>query len=161
MREKNGPELALDRQQIKIFGEKRHNLEIAAHTGGLHKALVVEDDNSFAFIVKQYMESWGYTVTIANDGVQGIKRVIADDYSIILCDMLMPNLAGDMFYKAVERVKPKTCKRFIFMTGNHNDENINKFIREVKGLIIWKPFKMHVLHETVQAVERKYGRTAK
>jgi CheY-like chemotaxis protein len=146
-----------DRHQIKIFGEQRHDLENFARSSGMHKALILEDDANFAMIMRQYFEAWGFSVTLVQDGVDGVKRVIADDFSIILCDMLMPNLAGDMFYKAVERVKPYLCKRFIFMTGNHHDKKINDFIREVRGVIIWKPFQMHILHEAIQAIEKKHG----
>ena len=145
------------RQAVKLYGEKRHNLERFARASGLNRVLILEDEIGFAAIVGQYFETWGFTVVHASDGVQGIKRVIHEDYSIVLCDMLMPNLAGDMFYKAVERVKPHMCKRFIFMTGNHHDKKITDFIREVRGVIIWKPFKMHILHEAVQSIEDKYG----
>ena len=71
--------------------------------------------------------------------------------------MLMPNLAGDMFYAAVERVKPHLCPRFIFMTGQRGNRKVDEFIRKVRGLILWKPFQMHVLFETIQAVEKKAG----
>ncbi len=149
------------RHVIKIFGEQRHDLEKFARTSGLHKVLILEDDFDFASIVREYFEDWGFSVVYAKDGVEGIKRVIHEDFSIVLCDMLMPNLAGDMFYKAVERVKPQLCKRFIFMTGNHNDTKVTEFIREVRGMILWKPFKMHILHEAVQAIVRKHGLPAK
>ncbi len=152
-----------DPSLIKTFGEQRHNLEAFARTTGLHKtltrqtALIVEDDVNFACIVRSQMEGWGFQVAYVTDGVEGIKRIMNEDFSIILCDMLMPNLAGDMFYKAVERVKPQLCKRFIFMTGNQNDKKIIDFIREVRGVIIWKPFKMHILHEAIQAIQKKHG----
>lgn len=153
MEEKKGQ----PRHAIKLFGEKRHDLESFARSSGIHKVLILEDEMTFASIVGQYFGAWGFSVTHVQDGVDGIKRVIHEDYSIILCDMLMPNLAGDMFYKAVERVKPHLCRRFIFMTGNHNDKKITDFIRDVKGVIIWKPFKMHILHEAVQTIEKKHG----
>lgn len=141
----------------KAFGPKRHCLDDFApgSSADKGKALILEDDLSFAGIVSQYFRSWGYTVDHVQDGVEGIKHVINGDYRVILCDMLMPNLAGDMFYKAVERVKPQLCKRFIFMTGASNDKKIIDFIREVRGVIIWKPFKMHILHEAVDAIQKK------
>ncbi|MGZ4965232.1 MAG: response regulator [Limisphaerales bacterium] len=141
----------------KISGIKGHDRQKAARTASLPKVLILEDEVSFANIVRQYFEAWGFSVVYVQDGVEGIKRVMRENFSIILCDMLMPNLAGDMFYKAVERVKPQLCKRFIFMTGNHNDTKITEFIREVRGIIIWKPFQMHILHEAVQAIEKKHG----
>jgi hypothetical protein len=69
--------------------------------------------------------------------------------------MVMPNLAGDMFYMAVERVKPHLCKRFLFMTGHRGDRKVDEFIRKVHGLILWKPFQSHVLMESIQAIEQK------
>jgi CheY-like chemotaxis protein len=103
------------------------------------------------------LQDHGYEVDLVADGVQGIKRIMVSDYSVILCDMVMPHLAGDMFYLAVERVKPYLCKRFIFMTGHQGDRKVDDFIRKVRGLLIWKPFQTHVLMETIQAAELKAG----
>jgi DNA-binding NtrC family response regulator len=111
--------------------------------------LLVEDDAMFAEILKEYLESHDYSVTIACDGVQGMKRVMEKDYDIIICDLLMPNLPGDMFYIGVERVKPKLARRFIFITGHQNNPKISEFVKKVRALTLFKPFEMHVLLETI------------
>jgi hypothetical protein len=84
--------------------------------------LLVEDDAAFAEIVKEYLE---------------------------FCDLLMPNLPGDMFYIGVERVKPRLAKRFIFITGHQNNPKISEFIKKVRALTLFKPFEMHTLVETI------------
>lgn len=71
--------------------------------------------------------------------------------------MVMPNLSGDMFYLAVERVRPHLCKRFIFMTGHREDHNWGAFAREKGCLILYKPFKFEVLLESIQTVIAKTG----
>jgi CheY-like chemotaxis protein len=119
------------------------------------KVLVVDNDLTLIDLIRLMLEKLGYDVDTASDGVQGIKKVLANDYAVILCDMVMPNLAGDMFYIAVERVKPHLCKRFLFMTGHRGDRKIDEFIRKVRGLILWKPFQSHVLMESIKAVEQK------
>jgi CheY-like chemotaxis protein len=91
--------------------------------------------------------------------VQGIKKIMVNDYSAILCDMVMPNLAGDMFYAAVERVKPQLCPRIVFVTGQRGDRKVEDFIRKVHAPVLWKPFQMNVLFETVRTVEKKVGGT--
>jgi CheY-like chemotaxis protein len=136
-------------------GEKTHDLSHTATWAKRKKILVVEDDFAFADLTRMHLEQNGYEVEMAADGVQAIKKVIAHDFTGILCDMIMPNLAGDMFYAAVQRVKPRLCSRFIFMTGHQGDRKINEFIRSVRGLILWKPFQQHILIETLQAVEKK------
>src|SRR5438034_11627317 len=89
----------------------------AATTAAFKKILLLEDDREFATMLRVYLEDEAFKVTEVENGVEGLRKVMATDFDIILCDMLMPNLAGDMFYMAVERTKPQLAKRFIFMTG--------------------------------------------
>jgi DNA-binding response OmpR family regulator len=142
------------------YGEKTHDLDKVARWAARKKVLILDDDFDFADGTRQHLERNGYEVELAADGVQGIKKVMVNDYSIILCDMLMPNLAGDMFYAAVERVKPHLCRRIIFVTGQRGNRKVDDFIRKVRGLVLWKPFQLHVLMETIQAVENKAGGAA-
>jgi DNA-binding NarL/FixJ family response regulator len=67
----------------------------------------------------------------------------------------MPNMRGDMFYKAVERTKPRLCKRFVFMTGHQTNKEVNDFIRGIRGLVLWKPFEMHQLTEAIGLILKK------
>jgi DNA-binding response OmpR family regulator len=113
--------------------------------------LLVEDEAAFAAIVKEYLETFNYSVTIAPDGVQGMKRILEKDFDVIVCDLLMPNLPGDMFYIGVQRLKPKLAGRFIFITGHQSDPKIAEFVKRSRALTLFKPFDMHLLLETIQA----------
>jgi CheY-like chemotaxis protein len=136
-------------------GEKTHDLDQAVRWAAEKRVLLLDDDFSFADLTRMLLEQHGYEVELAADGVQGIKKIMVNDYSAILCDMLMPNLAGDMFYAAVERVKPHLCRRFIFLTGLKGDRKIEEFIRKVRGVILWKPFQYHALLEAIKGIESK------
>lgn len=116
--------------------------------------LILEDDVTLANQLKEVLETQGYVVTVVANGAEGLKKILATDFSIILCDMVIPNFPGDMFYSAVERIRPQLCKRFIFMTGHQGDRKIEEFIRRIRGLMLWKPFQMHVLFEAVEAVNK-------
>jgi CheY-like chemotaxis protein len=135
--------------------EKTHDLDQVPKVTVRKKVLLLDDDMPLAELTRKILEENGYEVETVADGVQGIKKIMINDYSVILCDMVMPNLAGDMFYMAVERVKPHLCKRFLFMTGHQGERKIDDFIRSVRGLVLWKPFKTHVLMEAMQAAESR------
>jgi CheY-like chemotaxis protein len=139
--------------------EKTHVLEGVVEPAPPHRRriLILDDDATFADLTRTILETNGYEVETASDGVEGIKKILAGDYAVVLCDMVMPKLAGDMFYTAVERVKPHLCRRFLFMTGHSGDRKTDQFIRKVRGLILWKPFQAHVLMESIRAVEQKCG----
>ena len=119
------------------------------------KVLMLDDDEVLTTLLKESLESNAFEVTVVQTGVDGIKQIMAGDFDVILCDMVMPKMPGDMFYRAVERVRPHLCKRFIFMTGYKGDPKIDLFIRQVKGLMLWKPFEMHVLLEAINVILNK------
>lgn len=119
------------------------------------KILMLEDEVAFAIVLKENLEAEGYHVTVVSNGAEGLKKILTSNFEIILCDMVMPNFPGDMFYLAVERVRPNLCKRFIFISGYRGDAKIREFIRSIRGLMLWKPFEMHVLFDAIRVVNSK------
>ena len=102
--------------------------------------LMLEDDLHLAEMVRVFLQSHSFRVTHVTNGAEGLRKILDNDFDILLCDMVMPNLPGDMFYLAVERAKKHLCRRFVFMTGHQADPKYDDFIRKVKGPMLWKPF---------------------
>jgi CheY-like chemotaxis protein len=117
------------------------------------RVLLLEDDPSFRDIINEFLTGSSYTVTAVENGVEGIREVLAGDFTAILCDMMMPGLPGDMFYRAVERARPHLCKRFIFMSGHRGDAKANKFIKSVHGFLLRKPFQLNDLVDSIAFAE--------
>ena len=114
--------------------------------------LVLEDDAAFADTLKDALEIHGYRVTTVPTGAEGVKHVLASDFDAIVCDMVMPNFPGDMFYKAVERARPHLCKRFIFITGHKDNPKVVDFINQSGRLSLWKPFEMDQLSVALKSL---------
>ena len=56
--------------------------------------LVVDDDFAVAFFLRQLLESEGYHVVVAGDGVQALQRIGEPGTDLILLDLDMPHLGG-------------------------------------------------------------------
>ncbi len=123
--------------------------------GKTFKVLMLEDDEQLAGTLKVFLESNACAVTQVENGVEGLRRIMDEDFDLVLCDMVMPTFPGDKFYLAVERVKPALCRRFLFMTGYHTEPKYESFIREIGGLILWKPFGTAELRAAIQTVLRR------
>ena len=79
-------------------------------TGVLGKRiLLLEDDPDFKGILTDVLEQNDYTVVAVQNGAEGVREVMKADFDAIICDMMMPGLPGDMFYLAVERMRPALC----------------------------------------------------
>lgn len=143
----------------KLFhapAEKTYDIAAPAGSNAKSRAvLLLEDDDSQAEILTIELEANNFQVTRVQSGVEGLKKIMSADFDVILCDMMMPNLPGNMFYLAVQRTKPHLCRRFVFMTGHKGDRKIDEFIRSVRGLILWKPFELHVLLDAINVILKK------
>jgi DNA-binding response OmpR family regulator len=126
-------------------------------TGAPRNILMLEDETDLTEELAPFFAANGYKLVAVTNGVDGLKQIIARDFSVIICDMMMPNLPGDMFYRAVERTKPLLCKRFIFITGFKGNRDIEDFIRKVNGVMLWKPFETHELMSAIEMVIQKTG----
>ena len=116
--------------------------------------LVVEDDSELAGMLDYFLRSRGYRVTGVSNGVDGLRAVMADEYDAILCDMVMPQMPGDMFYMAVRRVRPHLCERFIFVTAHQERPRVKEFLNQVREMVLRKPFN---LEDLATLLERLFG----
>ena len=123
----------------------------AAFSAG-NNVLLLEDDPGFREAMTDFLEENGFAVTAVKNGVEGFHEALARDFEMILCDLMMPTLPGDMFFRAIERMRPHLCDRFVFMTGHRGNQRINAFIDSVSGTVLAKPFRVHDLLEMIDFV---------
>ena len=58
------------------------------------RILVVEDEKKIASALKRGLTAEGFTVDVANDGVDGLSKATEIEYDIIVLDILLPLLNG-------------------------------------------------------------------
>ena len=70
------------------------------------KILVVEDENSIRFLLRENLEYEGYEVFEAENGIQGLEIAEKSGPDLILLDLMLPQMSG-----------MEVCKR-LRATGN-------------------------------------------
>jgi CheY-like chemotaxis protein len=131
--------------------------EVAAPVGPTLKVLLLEDRDDFREVLRDYLVSCGYQVISVKSGVEGLREIMKQPFDLIICDMMMPQMGGEMFYWAVTRVRPAAGQRFIFFTGHKNNPPIEFFFQRVNATVLFKPFKMWALDSAIRDVFRKLG----
>lgn len=117
------------------------------------KVLLLDDDDDFKASLHSFLQAEGFNVVSVSNGVEGVREIIKSDFGVILCDIMMPSLPGDMFYLAVQRMRPHLCKRFIFITGHQGDGKTANFLQKINGVVLPKPFRMEDLLEVIGFVQ--------
>lgn len=77
--------------------------------------LVVEDDEVFRELITTILDGAGYTVAIAADGGEGLKRIQRERFDLIISDLKMP-VRGGMELFRITRAEPSP-PLFIFITA--------------------------------------------
>jgi CheY-like chemotaxis protein len=82
--------------------------------------LVVDDEAAIRHITKTTLESFGYSVLLADDGAQAIALFAQrrSEISLVLTDMMMPIMDGLTLISALQRIDPKM--RVIAASGLHS-----------------------------------------
>jgi len=107
--------------------------------------LVLDDGVSLKRQCQALADAPDLFLTVAKTGAEAVREVMETDFDVIICNMQMPQMPGEMFYRAVERVKPALCSRFIFIGTSATSQRAEKFIENVDGLILYKPVKISQL----------------
>jgi DNA-binding response OmpR family regulator len=58
------------------------------------KILVVDDDPDILDAVKMILESQGYEVVVARDGIEGLATLKAEHPDLMILDLMMPKMDG-------------------------------------------------------------------
>jgi CheY-like chemotaxis protein len=114
--------------------------------------LVVDDDIELALTYQELLQAHGYQVSTASNGREALKLVQNSEVDAILCDLSMPELSGDLFYREVGRARPPLLKRFVFLTANADNPLYETFLRSVKVPVIAKPAPVESVLEKLAAV---------
>ena len=59
--------------------------------------LLVDDDENICKVIKLYLEKEGLEIRIANDGKQGLDMFSSYSPDLVLLDIMMPGMDGDVY----------------------------------------------------------------
>ena len=121
----------------------------------MSKILIVEDEESIAELEKDYLELSGFEVETERDGNSGLERALADDFDLLILDLMLPGADGFEICKKVREVKNLP----ILMVSAKKDD-----IDKIRGLgmgaddYMTKPFSPSELVARVKAHLARYQR---
>ncbi len=122
------------------------------------KIIIVEDEITFAKVIKLRLESSGYDVEIAGDAYQGTQSIITKQFDLIILDLMMPAGGGYSLLDRIRKVPSKSAIPVIIMTGKNLDaEDESAAIKLDVKAIFSKPYDTFQFLNTVQNLVPVYN----
>lgn len=117
------------------------------------KVLVVEDEHRIARAIKEGLEQEGYAVDMAHDGEDGYNTARADDYDLIILDVMMPGMDGNEVSKRLRADGDHTP--ILMLTARDQSRDIVRGLDSGADDYLPKPFSFDVLTARVRALLRR------
>ena len=117
-----------------------------------NRVLVVEDEPTVARLIGDVLEDEGMRVDILLDGHEALDRAARESYDLVICDMKMPGLDGQNFYKSLARTGNPLRDHFLFVTGDIVAAPTHEFLERNHIPHVAKPFRVEELMEKVYRV---------
>ena len=121
----------------------------------MKRILIIEDEESIAELEKDYLELSGFEVEIENDGAEGLKKALGEEFDLFILDLMLPGVDGFEICRKVREVKNTTI---IMVSAKKED------IDKIRGLglgaddYITKPFSPSEMVARVKAHLARYER---
>jgi DNA-binding NtrC family response regulator len=116
------------------------------------KILVVEDDPGVLGTIVKHLSHAGYEVVTAADGMEGLKKIKANAYDLVITDIVMPYVSGTGVVTSLKETDPTIP--VIAITGY--GPGPEAVAAEKKAdLVLSKPVKMSTLKKHVEKLLSK------
>ncbi len=117
------------------------------------KILIIDDERSIRNSLKEILADEGYDVDVAENGVQGCAMVDKEKYSVIFCDIKMPEMDG---MEVLDKMTEMGVDSAVIMISGHGDiETAVECIKKGAFDFIQKPLDLNRILITIKNATEK------
>jgi PAS domain S-box-containing protein len=110
----------------------------AAPTPSLPRVLVIDDEVQIGRLVTRMLRSKADVVALTR-AKDGLERISAEHFDVVLCDLMMPETTGIDVYDELRRTNPDLLRRVFFITGGAFTPKAQEFLDSLGSMVIEKP----------------------
>lgn len=129
--------------------------------GDQKKLLLIDDDPNLIFLVKDYLELRGYEVITAGNGREALKLLERDTPSMIICDVMMPEMDGYSFVKRVRENSKTNWIPVLFLSAKGQSQDRVKGLNTGADIYMVKPFEPDELVAQIESSLKQTTRLIK
>ncbi len=117
-----------------------------------YKVLVVDDEEDIADLIKVNLESEGYQIEVAYNGLEVLPRIEKNQPNLIILDLMLPGIGGMDLCK---KIKEKYKIPVIMVTAKTSETDVVLGLELGADDYIKKPFSTRELTARVRSVLRR------
>jgi len=111
------------------------------------KLLLVEDNKLNQKLIESSLRKFGYSIDIANNGIEALEKFSPGKYNVILMDIMMPVMDGFEATARIRKIETKGRIPIIALTANTLNYDREKCLASGMDEYISKPLSIEKLHK--------------
>ena len=121
------------------------------------KILIIDDEIHIVELIRFNLETSGYEVDIAYDGLDGYLKIKENAPQLVLLDWMLPNISGIDMLKKIRNDKSLSDIPVIMLTAKNMENDKIEGLEVGADDYITKPFSIKELLARVSSVLRRYN----
>ncbi len=117
------------------------------------KILLVEDDNNFGSILRDYLILHSYETTLAKNGIEGLEKFRKHNYDLCILDVMMPFKDGFSLASDIRSINDEVP--LIFLTAKSLKEDVIKGFKIGADDYLIKPFDSEILLFKIKSIFKR------
>ena len=117
------------------------------------KILLVEDDNNFGSILRDYLILHSYETTLAKNGIEGLEKFRKHNYDLCILDVMMPFKDGFSLASDIRSINEEVP--LIFLTAKSLKEDVIKGFKIGADDYLIKPFDSEILLFKIKSIFKR------
>ena len=125
-----------------------------------HRILMIDDDDLTIAVLRKVLEEDECIFEFVHDGREALEKLKEQHYSLVICDIHMPNLDGKELFRILENQGVEARKAILFLTGDTGDAT-REFLEETGCPYMYKPIQVLQFASAVREIlESNYPASA-
>lgn len=117
------------------------------------KILIIEDDKEISEALREGLEDEAYAVDTCLDGDEGYRTAMAEEYDLIILDVMLPSMNGFEVCQKLRAEKNKTP--ILMLTARGQSQDVVRGLDFGADDYLAKPFNFEVLLAHMRAILRR------
>jgi CheY-like chemotaxis protein len=113
--------------------------------------LVVDDDELTVKLLQKVLEAWDAKVETAESGKEALRKLAAESFDLLVCDIRMPEMTGQELFQHVQDNGYLPPQRILFLTGDKSAA-VKEFLDTSGCYCLYKPLQFLDFSGQIEAI---------
>jgi len=119
------------------------------------RVLIIEDNPAIVDNITDFLESKGYILDFAMDGIGGLHLALTQDYDVIVLDLMLPGMDGITLCQKLRREADKQVPVIMLTARDTLDDKLLGFESGADDYLV-KPFALKELEARIKALAKRW-----